>query len=398
MSVNHKLINGKIYFHPLFIFFIGVFFFYIFPMVSFSDYNIISIGVLLLGVISFCIGYHIVGDYKLKLINIDNINKKGLTSIIVYCFFCFVLFEFTAVGHYSDYASGYNTRGEGDIYFQLVTKIFYIAILFISSLYASDSRKKYYSVFMMFLIYNLMSPTRLHFIICLVYWLSFGVYFGYLRIKIIHMIIGLFSLPFLFSFLLIKRLTAYTGMSFFELLIELVNNVDYSYLLSISTESLETFQSYITMQNIIRDEFIVFSSGYIRLFLMFIPRSFWDSKPEPLSRVIAESYYPEAYHNGGGFVAGIFGDAYVNGGLLGIGIVWFLLGGLSKVIYNSTVMNIESYKKYTMAYLICMYMTYITYLIQVLRGFGSDQFWIYIYQSIVITLVALLLKFKFRLL
>src|SRR5690606_718598 len=97
---------------------------------------------------------------------------------------------------------------------------------------------------------------------------------------------------------------------------------------------LETFYSYETLALVVEDRFIEPFSGYLRIFFMLVPRSFWADKPESISRLIAANYYPEAYYKGGGQLAGPIGDSYINGGVLGVLLIWLLIGYFSCYLFR----------------------------------------------------------------
>ncbi|MGC7892376.1 oligosaccharide repeat unit polymerase [Vibrio anguillarum] len=386
--------RGEIYFHPIFIFIIGVNFFYVLPMFYYNEDYLFPLFILLLGCFSYVFGWYVNFNKKIPTFLKKDISHYIAVDLIFYFFLISTLLKLTEVSTYSNYSEIYAGRSESDIYYLLVSKFIDVVSLLSASLYASRSKRKYILVFIVYSFSELMSPTRLHFILIIIYWLCFGVSFRFIKIRIWHSVLGLASLPILFSFLLIKRLSSYSSESFLSSFSNLVKNLDILYLMKISIDSMETFQTYLTSKMIIESSFIHPESGIVRFIFMGIPRSVWSDKPEPMARLIAKQFYPEAYANGGGMVGGIFGDPYANAGILGIIMIWMGIGYLSRLTYNSTINSIYTGDNTGNVLKLLTYFIFVSYFIQCLRGFSSDLFWVYLYQTIIVIILSKMIKFK----
>ncbi|XEH12454.1 hypothetical protein NMD84_10460 [Edwardsiella tarda] len=176
--------------------------------------------------------------------------------------------------------------------------------------------------------------------------------------------------------------------SYIDQIKTIYNYLDFHTLMQNVVVSMETFRSYDIYVRIINEGFIHIESGFIRLFFMIIPRNIWTEKPESVSRIISHNYFPEQYYGGGGTVANIFGDAYINGGVLAVIIILFFWGGISKIIYNTTIKRLYLYESdsKTRAFIITFYLLYLMESIQYFRGFMSESFWRLLY-LIAITLI-----------
>ncbi|MBB1274708.1 O-antigen polymerase [Psychromonas sp. SR45-3] len=375
--------HGGAYFHPLFVFFIGCIFFYVIPMFYLGYFDFIYWVIFICAVISFSVGYYasnVVAPYK------ERVPRYIVSSALPYIGVIAILYLVWAVITYepiNSYAELFQNKSQGAIYSQIFIKLKSMIIVLLASYYASKSRKNYFIISLCFIAVHSMSPTRFHLIEALIYWCAFGVYFKYFKIKLFMVVTALLLSPFIFSILLLKRGMESESGSFFSSFYDLLVNANISQLLELSITSMETFVTFETFTMIIENNFIHPESGIARSFFLFVPRSIWVDKPEAISRIVANEFYSGAYFNGGGMVAGIFGDAYVNGGLLGIILIWFCLGYVCKYIYANTVLRCEFIEsRYYKAYCICLYLTFLGWFIMCLRGFMSDFLWIGIFYTL----------------
>lgn len=107
---------------------------------------------------------------------------------------------------------------------------------------------------------------------------------------------------------------------------ELYDRLSFEIIMDAMYNGIEIFTSYLTGIAVINDGFIHPLSGIIRTLFLGIPRTIWLEKPESISRIIAKEYFPDAYSAGGGQIAGPIGDAYINEGVLGVIVIWVLVG------------------------------------------------------------------------
>ncbi|MFW5403941.1 O-antigen polysaccharide polymerase Wzy [Pectobacterium carotovorum] len=123
----------------------------------------------------------------------------------------------------------------------------------------------------------------------------------------------------------------------------------------------------------IKDSFIRIENGVLRTPFMFVPRSIWPDKPESISRVISFSYNPSQYNTGGGTVATLFGDMYINGGFIAVIILCGFLGFFARLIYNTASYTKESY--YAECFKVALYSFFTYYTLHFYRGFFSEMLW-----------------------
>ncbi|MEZ8916199.1 O-antigen polymerase [Vibrio lentus] len=377
--------NGRAYFHPLFVFFIGCMFFYILPMFYLGYFDFVYWVVLISAVISFSVGY-----YSSNVITpyIEREPRQIVNSALPYVGIIAVSYVVWAIITYqpiNSYAELFQNRSQGAIYSQIFLKLRSMIVILLASYYASKSIKHYFIISLCFIVVHSMSPTRFHLIETVIYWSAFGVYFKYIKINFFVALAVLLLSPILFSVLLLKRGMASESGGFFTAFYDLLSNTNISQLLELSITSMETFVTFETFTLIIEKNFVHPESGVLRVFFLFIPRTIWEDKPEAISRIVANEFFSGAYMNGGGMVAGIFGDAYINGGILGIILIWFCLGYICKFIYANTIKRCEFIEnRYYKAYCICLYLTFLSWFIMALRGFMSDFLWIGMFYFLVL--------------
>ncbi|MCA4021083.1 O-antigen polymerase [Vibrio vulnificus] len=384
------------YFTPLSIFIVGFFYFSILPVVYLSDYSGISLLLLLFGASSFLFGYSLKtarvnrSPYKIK------VSPEFAVKPFLLIYSLFVIYQLTSQYEYSgSYAELFQNKSQSSLYLQIVDNIFDLLLLFLMSIFASKSKNVYIAFFILSSLFYLQENTRLLLVFNVMFWSIYGVSFGYIRINFFQVLLALLFAPVIFVLLIIKRGAASSGESFLSFIIGFYQKVDIDLLMDGMYYGLEVFESYKTYVKVIHDEFIHPESGVLRLLVMLVPRTVWPDKPESISRIIAENYYPGAYGSGGGQLASTFGDAYINAGIIGVFLFWFLLGWYSKYKYKSTIMNAKNQEcRYYRSYLVFSYFIFFKYFILCIRGFGSDYLW----QFILSLIMAFILRcFLFKL-
>lgn len=379
------------YFNPALVFVIGFLFFVVLPIVYYqeSDYNIIVLSCIML--LSYLLGHFFVILSRLnsssRKVKLRFRYSKTFLNLCCYFFIFISLLKLLVyfiygveTGSYSDKYSG---RSALELYLQLFDKLTFVFSLVFLSLLSSKGRHWYYFISITSIFISFLDGTRLVLVFSLVYWAMLGVAFNYVKVSFLKFSAAIVIAPFLFSFLLLKRVYHFEG-SPFKLAAFLYEKLDLSIIVDSMEVGLETFQSYLTFKQVIADQLIEPASGYIRLLFMPIPRGVWLDKPESLSRLIANEYFPGAYASGGGQIAGPLGDAYINGGFVAIIIVWFVLGfTLSYMFRKFKVMVILGTDEAKVYYTV-LYFIFFSYFIYSLRGFGSDFFWVFLFNIIVL--------------
>jgi hypothetical protein len=125
---------------------------------------------------------------------------------------------------------------------------------------------------------------------------------------------------------------------------------------------------------------------------MVIPRDLFTDKPEGISRIISKEYNNPQYLDGGGSVATIFGDGFINGHIIGVLFVLFLFGFMSKLVSNTVKYNLFANDE-SKSILFMLYSIYLWQFINYFRGFFSELYW----TSILLGAIFLILyKLNFR--
>lgn len=369
------------YFNPTIIFGLGWVFFCLLPLVYFGEPSLLIILLNIVFVSSFIIGCILSYRSKnwIRYVLYDNKFLKLKSSLSLLCFLYLIIklyFISTTEISSGNYSGKYAVESQLYLYLMIFDKLFNVIFLFFLSLFAIEGKVKFYLIFFLSLLSTFFEPTRLLIILTLVYWILLGVSVGYIKIRLISVILIILASPFIFSFLLIKRVYSFEGSSY-DFIFHLFKLIDYDLLVSGMVNGLETFESYKALTNVINDNFIHPLSGFIRIMFMPIPRTFWIDKPESVARLIAENYYPEAYQKGGGQLAGPIGDGFINAGFLGVFIIWLVLGFLSISFYKYFKYGVMKGSNIEKVYYCTFYYIYLIYFINCLRGFASDLFWVF---------------------
>ncbi|MDC9819008.1 O-antigen polymerase [Pectobacterium polonicum] len=385
------------YFHPIIIFGLGWLFFCIMPIVFSEKLPLIILLLSMVLLLSFFMGYFISYNTRIHVLYVEhNYNMRNFEKILPLIFIAYSMVKIyiikTTEISSGVYADKYIVDSQLILYLMIFDKIFNVILLFALSIFSTYGKIRYYTVFLLSLVSSFFEPTRLIIIFTAVYWVLLGVALDYIKIRIVPFVLVLIISPFLFSFLLIKRVYKFEGNSY-EFLFHLFDLINYDLLISGMINGLETFESYNALVNVIKDDFIHPLSGFIRIIFMPIPRTIWPDKPESVARLIAENYYPHAYQQGGGQLAGPVGDAYINLGVIGIFIIWFFLGFISSSFYKYFKRGVLTGGKYEKVYYCVYYYVFLVYFVNCLRGFASDLFWTFLVNLL---MLAIIKKFFFR--
>ncbi len=386
------------YFSTKFFFIFGItFFMYVPLLLEVVDLYYLLLSFLLL--LSFSIGYLLFSKSKKRkgFFYASKINYEKISWVILFLYICYAYYLFIYVGaeagNYEHYADKFAHASQGQLYYKIIQKSINIILLFAVSCVAYKSKKYYFLIALISILISLLSSTRLVFIFSLIYWAGYGVYFNFIKIRFIHILISIFTMPFLFAILLLKRVMKFSDNNLFSIISEMYDYLSFDIIKDALYSGLEVFVSYRVCVEAINDNFIIPLSGYIRIIFMPIPRSLWEGKPESMSRLIAKEYFPGAYYAGGGQIAGPIGDAYMNGGVVFVILIWLIVGYFASKYYfylkKYQTINPSPYKVFIWLY----YFNFLSYFVYLIRGFGTDFLWVYLCQLLVLKMI-LFLGFK----
>lgn len=272
-----------------------------------------------------------------------------------------------------NYTSSFEVKDYASLYMQIVQLIKYTIKYYIYALLMSRNEKLFYLIFLSQVMLSFNSSARLVALSPFIIFTIYGYYMNYIKVTKFKILITLFSMPYIFVILLLSR-SKTEGMNYFLILQNVYNKLTLDSFLNILKIALESFKSFNDLTAIVTSNFVHLESGVIRIFFMPISRGIWEDKPEAQSRIIAKEFSPSAYDNHGGMVGTIFGDVFINGHILGVVILMFLLGFISKIIYN-TVHKTNEININQKSILVMFYALYIFQFIYYMRGFFSDSLW-----------------------
>jgi len=355
-------------------------YFVLVPFVFNVDVNtIIALIVVLLGTISFLIGYQ--HKLSIKLIVSEKryiIKKRQVIGFVAVIFLIFDLLSgirglFASVIRGGDYTSSFLVDDHSALYLQIIfLTVSAIKYAFYSQLIVKG-KIHFYLVFISQILLFYSSHTRLMALYPFIVFLIFGYYMGYIQVSIWRVLLAILFAPLLFVVLLLSR-GGIESRNFFDLISIIISELTLERFSGLLKTALESFKSFEFLTAIIKDGFIHFESGVVRVFFMPISRDFWLDKPEAISRIISKEYVYNQYDAGGGSVATIFADAFINGSLIGVVLLLFILGGGSKLIYNTCIIKTRQNLNLK-ALLVMFYTVYIFDFIYYFRGFFSEFYW-----------------------
>jgi hypothetical protein len=365
-------------------------YFIIIPFV-FSDLDvrvILVIPVILIGLISFTIGFRTNYYFKIEDRKIGFTSRfKAFVTIIILLFLFMDLHQaffilITPLKNNINYNSRYIVESNyGSLYFQIPSLIFLYMKFFFYAVGMSRSKALFYLIFLIQIILYSTNQVRLVFLSPFILFIIYGFYMDYLKLSIQRIFLVILFSPLIFLFLLLSRgrakgLGYYFNIEQIEIII-----LDKNLPVLIKT-SMESFLSFEYLVSIINDGLFYFESGIIRIFYMAIPRNIWPGKPEALSRIISKNYNVSQYDSGGSSAATIFGDFFLNGHVIGVMILMFVFGFVSKVIH-ATVFNNVKLNRESSSILIMFYSIFVFHYLFYFRGFFSESYW----KSIILILV-----------
>lgn len=373
-----------------FVFLLGIISFVYVP-IFFYPTNIYYLLLSIILLLSFIFGYYSSSVLKTKKKNyyyISNVNyiKIRFPILLFYLIYTyiFIFYVGTETGAYAD---EFTNESQLSLYLQLIDKPIKLVFLFLLSVIVYSNKNYYLIIALLYIALSLLSNTRLDFVFSVIYWIGYGAYFKFIRIRLIYVVSFLFLMPFLATILLIKRIMKFDSNNIFEIFIELSEHLSLENVIESIGDGVEFLQTYMTGLSVIEDNFIHPFSGVIRLLFMWIPRTLWPDKPESISRIIAKEYFPQAYYAGGGQIAGPIGDAFINAGVLGVMIYWIAIGFISSKSYSFLKNNYNLPSSPYKVYVWLVYFSFLSYLVYAVRGFGSDFLWTFLFQLLILRII-----------
>ena len=302
--------------------------------------------------------------------------KSGDASLLAIFFiivdFLLILQQFRSLSEKNGYTSSYSVDNHASLYVQLIFLSFLYGKLYVYSYFCFDRKGRFYFIFLLQIIFYAFSPVRLIFLMPFIVFGIYGYYCGYIKLSVQRLLIIFFILPFLMVILLLSRGSESEGK--LDALINLYKNFDFDRFFELLYVALESHTSYNYYYEIISENFVRFESGIIRNAFLPISRGLWGEKPEAISRVIAQEFNSFQYKQGGGSVATIFGDGFVNGHLFGIlfvcSIYAFIMAGAYRPIRNYKNVLENKDPAIIMFYAVTLHQSLFFF-----RGFFSESIW-----------------------
>lgn len=378
------------FFTPVKIFFSLTVFFIIIPQAIIyqaGNASLIDIWVFMIcviGCLAFCFGSK--HRYKLKF------KANSNTKIFSFVAIIFLLIDFyTALQNFVasevlEYRISFQITNYLSIYKQLI----YIVLLYIKfysiSVLIAKSKKLFWVTFLIEFFCYIGSPVRLIALMPIIIFTIYGFYRSYIKITFIRSIFIVCFSPFVFVILLLTR--GGTGYySFYQKLLNTISNFNIEHFSQVLLAALESFMSYLYLKWVVAENLVATESGILRNVFLPISRSIWEDKPESISRIIAKKFNNQQYIEGGGSVATIFGDGFINLHVVGVFLICLLAGFGLKLVYNGIKVkeNLQEKSIRIMLYALSVHQFLFFY-----RGFLSETYWKFIILILIFKLLNVL--------
>lgn len=302
--------------------------------------------------------------------------KSGDASLFAIFFIIVDIFlilqQFRGLSDKNEYTSSYSVDNHASLYVQLIFLLFLYGKFYVYSYFCFECKKRFYFIFLLQITLYTFSPVRLIFLMPFVVFGIYGYYCGYIKVTMQRLLLMCFAFPFLLIILLLSRGAG--SESKLDVLITFYENFDFDRFLKLLYVALESHTSYNYFYEIVSENFVRFESGIIRNAFLPISRGLWGEKPEAISRVIAQEFNSFQYNQGGGSVATIFGDGFVNGHLFGIlficSIYAFIMAGAYRPIRNYKNVLENKDPAIIMFYAVTLHQSLFFF-----RGFFSESIW-----------------------
>ena len=272
----------------------------------------------------------------------------------------------------SDYTSSYSVDNHGSLYSQIYLLFYLYFKLCVYGYFCIRSKFRYYFIFVLQVILYSFSSVRLIFLMPIIIFSIYGYYAGFIKLNIQRLLVIALAIPQALVILLISRTAG--GQNKYNALIEFYKGFDYSQFTETLYVALESTTSYAYLYNIINTNFVRLESGIFRNAFLPISRGLWGEKPEAVSRIIAKEFNLGQYEQGGGSVATIFGDGYINGHIIGIlalcCIYAFIMSAAYRPIQTAKRFKAKLEPAHIMFYAITVHQSLFFF-----RGFLSENIW-----------------------
>ena len=355
--------------------FLTIYFVFIpFLIADISLVTALALAYVLIGCLSFWIGYKTKAHFAVRAASLKA-SKFVIASALLFALIDFWSGFNSFTGDFStqDYTESFAVTDFDSLYTQIPIAIFFAIKYFIFSIAITKNKFIFYSIFLSQVALSITSPTRLVVLQPLIIFIIFGFYYGYIKITYLKIVLSIILAPFLFLLMLFVRGTG-GGGNYLDVILKAYDNINLNDGFQLMGVALESFRSFEDLVNIIRSNFVHFESGVIRVFSMPISRSIWPEKPESISRIISKEFNVTQYDSGGGSVALIFGDAFINGHIIGVILILFFLGCASRIIYNTMYRGLLLSPPQR-GVLIMMYSVFAYDFLFFYRGFFSEFYW-----------------------
>lgn len=366
----------------------------------------LALPVFFIGFLSFFLGLKTKKYFKIKSASYESMCLHKRTNFALLIMSLFLLFVdiyhaifiiLNPVENNLNYTSRYFLDNDySSLYVQILTLTFLYIKFYLYALLMSRSKSYYYLIFIIQVVLYSTSQVRLVALSPLIIFIIYGFYMGYIKISLPRVLVLLLLSPVLFLILLMSRGKA-EGVRYFFNYEHLNMLFSETNLPALFYTSMESFLSFEYLLRVINDGMFFIESGIIRIFFMPISRDYWMDKPEAFSRIIAKNYNIDQYDSGGGSVATIYGDAFLNGHVIGVVLVMFAVGYFSKVVYNTVFSNLYVNKEQK-SMLLILYSIFIYQFLFYFRGFLSESYWKFILLIFVFIVLYSTQRILFRLL
>jgi len=141
------------------------------------------------------------------------------------------------------------------------------------------------------------------------------------------------------------------------------------------------YDNYLFIIDNIRELGMLYGSSLIKMFIFFIPRVIWPSKPIDVQLLIVEENINFTFAGGTSQSMNLIGEVFWNFGTLGIPLIFFLLGILFKVIDKNILSSSRFYKS--------LYIVFSPTIFLIWRGAVSTT----VVDSLIVLIVCILIFF-----
>ena len=372
-SSKIDIFDHRVIFIFLLAYFIGVPFFFkqVYGVVTLVDWLAIAYA------LSGSGAYFLVSTSKISFKSLIASQRNSGDAYLLAIFFIIVdilliLQQFRGLSENNEYTSSYSIDNHASLYVQLIFLSFLYGKFYVYSYFCFDRKRRFYFIFLLQILLYAFSPVRLLFLMPFIVFGIYGYYCGYIKLSVQRLLMIFFILPFLMVILLLSRGSG--SKSKLDVLINLYKNYDFDRFSELLYVALESHTSYNYYYEIVSANYVRFESGIIRNAFLPISRGLWREKPEAISRVIAQEFNSFQYNQGGGSVATIFGDGFVNGHLFGIlfvcSVYAFIMAGAYRPMRNFKNVLENKDPAIIMFYAVTLHQSLFFF-----RGFFSESIW-----------------------